>query len=425
MVVNNTELLKNKARIKDLFEKLRNKLIGCEVINLRGQKLGRIQDFILDKYRRLYMLIHDLDALGDSPVYVLSSKYIQNIDTAKRSLYVDISLAKFNQLPTYPLSRDKTTAPSEDSPKSPVPPVSLTDSSERPNLGDTQSSSYRSSTMNNSVTGDNLPLTESDDTPEIAEEQTIRLLEERLLVNRSKRKVGEVVVRKAIETRIVEVPIQSERLIIEKVGSQSQEPVEVEHLPVDGVSGERRTEMSGQPAIEQSFTAPTHQFENIADPNFTESEDTSEVVEEEIIRLLEERLVVNRRKWKVGEIVARKEVENQIVQVPIRREKLIIEQISPEPRQIAVIDLGNGEAIGGELVAAPSSDRREPSVSNAESDYNVIGEFISPKAASNLLEAIALQGRSHGCAKVRVELVVDDPQLQATYQNMFDRCSQR
>lgn len=425
MVVNNTELLKNKARIKDLFEKLRNKLIGCEVINLRGQKLGRIQDFILDKYRRLYMLIHDLDAPLDSPAYVLSSKYIQNIDATNGSLFVDITLTKFNQLPTYPVSRDKTTGFSEDSPKPPVPPASLTDSSQRQNLGDTQSSNYQSSTMNNSDQGDNLPLAESDDTPEVAEEQTIRLLEERLLVNRSKRKIGEVVVRKEIETRIVEVPIQSERLIIEKVGSESQEPVEVEHLPVDSVSGERGTVMSEKPAIEQSFTSPTNQFENIDNPNFTESEDTSEVVEEEIIRLLEERLVVNRRKWKVGEVVARKEVENQIVQVPIRREKLIIEQVSPEPKQIAVIDLGNGDVIGGEVTAAPIADRHEHLVSNSETDYNVIGEFLSPKAASNLLEAIALQGRPHGCAKVRVELVVDDPQLQATYQNMFDRCSQR
>jgi stress response protein YsnF len=425
MVVNNSELLKNKARIKELFEKLRNKLIGFDVINLRGQNLGRIQDFILDKYRRLYVLIHDLDSPPGSPVYVLSSKYIQNIDTSNRSLFVDISLAKFNQLPTYQVSRDKATAFSQDSEKPPVPPANLTDSSERQNVADTHSSNYQPVTTDNSEAGDTPLMVRSDYTPEVAEEQTIRLLEERLLVNRSKRKIGEVVIRKQIETRIVEVPIQSERLVIEKVGSESQEPVEVENLPVDHVSGAWGTEMSGQPAIEQPFTTPTNQFENIDNPNFSESENASEVVEEEMIRLLEERLVVNRSKWKVGEVVARKEVENQVVRVPIRREKLIIEQVSPELKQIAEIDLGNGEVIGVDLRAVSSLDRHEQSVSDSEADYNVIGEFLSPKAASNLLEAIALQGRPHGCAKIRVELVVDDPQLQATYQNMFDRCSQR
>ncbi|HEY9601776.1 MAG TPA: DUF2382 domain-containing protein [Allocoleopsis sp.] len=424
MVVNNSELLKNKARIKELFEKLRNKLIGFDVINLRGQNLGRVQDFILDKYRRLYVLVRDLDAPTNSQAYVLSSKYIQNIDTSNRSLFVDISRAKFNQLPTYPVSRDKATAFSQDSPPPPVPPANLTNSSDRQNLSDTHSSNYQPATTDDSGARDTHLMAESDYTPEVAEEQTIRLLEERLLVNRSKRKIGEVVVRKQIETRIVEIPIQSERLIIEKVGSDSQEPVAVENLPVDHVSGDREMEMSGQPAIEQPFTTPTNQFESLDNPNFTESENGSEVVEEEIIRLLEERLVVNRRKWKVGEVVARKEVENQVIQVPIRREKLIIEQVSPELKQIAEIDLGNGDVIGVDPVATSSPDRHEQSVSNPETDYNVIGEFISPKAASNLLEAVALQGRAHGCAKVRVELVVDDPQLQATYQNMFDRCSQ-
>ncbi|HAA30449.1 MAG TPA: hypothetical protein DCE56_25620 [Cyanobacteria bacterium UBA8553] len=133
-----------------------------------------------------------------------------------------------------------------------------------------------------------------------------------------------------------------------------------------------------------------------------------------MVRLLEERLLVNRSKWKVGEVVVRKEVENQVVQVPIRREKLIIEQVSPELKQIAEIDLGKGEVSGIEPQQVSSSDKR----------YTVTGEFLSPKAASHLLEAIALQ-RQHGCAKVRVELVLDNPQLQETYQKMFDRCSKR
>ncbi|HBB35000.1 MAG TPA: hypothetical protein DDZ80_00315 [Cyanobacteria bacterium UBA8803] len=140
----------------------------------------------------------------------------------------------------------------------------------------------------------------------------------------------------------------------------------------------------------------------------------SEVVEEEIVRLLEERLVVNRSKRKVGEVVVRKEVETVMVQVPVQREKLVVEQVGSESKKLAEIDLGQGEVTGVGLADIPSSD----------TPYTVRGEFLSPKAVSNLLDAIALQ-KPHGCTKVRVELVVENPEFQANYQKMFDRCSIR
>ncbi|MBE9130068.1 DUF2382 domain-containing protein [Coleofasciculus sp. LEGE 07092] len=136
-------------------------------------------------------------------------------------------------------------------------------------------------------------------------------------------------------------------------------------------------------------------------------------MEEEIIRLLEERLVVSRSKQKVGEVVVRKEIDTRIVEVPVRREKLIIEQVGTETKQLAEIDLGKGEVQGVEHC----------SVSSADIGYTVKGEFVSPRALSHLLDAIALQ-KHHGCSKIRVEVVVDSQGLQETYQKMFDRCSQ-
>ncbi len=440
MVVNKTELINNKARINDLLEKLKEKLRGFEVINLRGQTLGRLKDFTLDKYRRLYMIIPEWDGQDDSPVYLLSSKYIQNVDTSNQALFVDISLTKFHQLPLYRISNDKATEFSRHSPTPPVTQASPTTSDQRRDFDKTQPPNEQSFTTKNLEELGNQSLTESDDTPEVVEEQTVRLLEERLIVNRSKRKVGEIVVRKAIETRIVEVPIQSEKLIIEKVGSESQQPVEVEHLPGEEFSNDTITEFSGhsptppvtqasvtssgetldigetQPPMGQSFT--TNKREEVDNQSFTESNDA----EEEIIRLLEERLIVNRSKWKVGEVVVRKEIENQIVQVPIRREKLIIEQVSPETKQIAEIDLGEREVSGVELTKVASADTVNTEVPRPDDRYTVTGEFISPKAVSNLLDAIAYN-KQHGCAKVRIELVVDNPELQETYQQMFDRCA--
>ena len=436
MVVNNSEFIKNKMRINDLFEKLRNKLNSFEVINLAGKTIGRIKDFTLDKSRRLYMVIPQTDGVSDSAVYLLSSKYIQKVDTSNRAVFVNISHTELKELPLYQPST--STERSAQSPTSTLPEEHISSSEKVLSLDENQFAKIQSSTTQNFKEVDREGFVESDESPEVVEEQIVPLLEERLIVNRSKRKLGEIVVRKEIGTRIIEVPVQSEKLIIEKVGSESKQPVGVEQLPLDQVSQDRITEgldyssiQSGtpasithygetQPSRRQSFTSEN--LEEVDNNSFLESDDVIAVAEEEIVRLLEERLIVNRSKWKVGEVIVRKEVETQIVQVPIHREKLIVEQVSPQTRQIAEIDLAPEGVTGIELTQTPASDTVERSVSSADSPNTVVGEFFSPKAASHLLEAIALQ-KYHGCAKVRVELVVDNPELQEAYQTMFDRCS--
>jgi hypothetical protein len=111
----------------------------------------------------------------------------------------------------------------------------------------------------------------------------------------------------------------------------------------------------------------------------------------------------------VGEVVVRKEIETRVVQV--RRKKLIVEQVSPTHQQLAEIDLGDGEVTGVESVEEES----------AEEQPTIRGEFLTLHAAIDILKAIAGQQR-HGCAQVRVELVLEDSQFQQTYQRMFD-CS--
>ena len=141
-----------------------------------------------------------------------------------------------------------------------------------------------------------------------------------------------------------------------------------------------------------------------------------QVPEEQIIRLLEERLFVESSKRKVGEVIVRKVIETRMVQVPVRREKLIVEQISPEHKQLAEIDLGQGEI--------PSLDLTEVERLEATHDkgLTVSGEFSSPKIANLLLNAIALE-RNNGCKQVRVTIAVEDESHQKKYQEWFDRCS--
>ena len=59
---------------------------------------------------------------------------------------------------------------------------------------------------------------------------------------------------------------------------------------------------------------------------------------------------------KVGEVIVRKEIETRMVQieVPVRYEKLIVEQVSPEHKQLAEIDLGQEVVTGIELSESAS-----------------------------------------------------------------------
>jgi Domain of unknown function (DUF2382) len=139
------------------------------------------------------------------------------------------------------------------------------------------------------------------------------------------------------------------------------------------------------------------------------------------IPLLEERLIVDVNKQKIGEVVVRKEIETEMVQVPIRREKLIVEQVGAETIQLAEIDLGSSEIQGVELATMQANMAQVGSVVKSN-EIIVSGEFTSAKIASLLLNAIALE-RNQGCKKIRIEIVVDNDERQQTYQEWVDRCS--
>ncbi|HEY9879263.1 MAG TPA: DUF2382 domain-containing protein [Leptolyngbyaceae cyanobacterium] len=114
------------------------------------------------------------------------------------------------------------------------------------------------------------------------------------------------------------------------------------------------------------------------------------------IQLVEERLVVNRKRNKVGEISIRKVIETEIVQVPIRREKLVIEKIGEsEP----LVEVGLSETrIEGSGVADLELDNRP------ESENSVVsGQFLTIREAVSLLSAIARLPH-HGCRKFRIAL---------------------
>jgi Domain of unknown function (DUF2382) len=126
---------------------------------------------------------------------------------------------------------------------------------------------------------------------------------------------------------------------------------------------------------------------------------STSIVFEKNISLLAERLVVDRRKRKVGEVVFRKEIETRMVEVPIRREKLIVEQVSPEYKQLAVIDLGQAST---EYNILEITDNPLPNTVNAE--------FTSACAAIQFLEAMVDQS-SPGLQRIQVSVISEDAAL--------------
>ena len=82
-------------------------------------------------------------------------------------------------------------------------------------------------------------------------EYNISLLEEKLVVKRQKHKLGEVVVRKEVETRTIHIPIRREKLIVEKVGATTEHLTEV-NLGEEQVNGVKFGELNDAKDIYQA-----------------------------------------------------------------------------------------------------------------------------------------------------------------------------
>lgn len=135
------------------------------------------------------------------------------------------------------------------------------------------------------------------------------------------------------------------------------------------------------------------------------------------IQLVEERLVVNHKRAKVGEVSVRRVVETEIVEVPIRREKLVVEKIgdSAEPVEIPLgeTQLQNYEIQNHETAPQPAeSDRHQELIAS--------GSFKTIRNAIAFLNAV-VQRPDHACEKVRVAILLDgDNGLKGTFYEFQD-----
>ena len=158
-------------------------------------------------------------------------------------------------------------------------------------------------------------------------------------------------------------------------------------------------------------------MDNSLDNNLTDLPQTNgvdkietRVLNEHQISLLEEKLVVKRQKYKVGEVVVRKVVETRMIHLPIRREKLVIEKAGTANEYLTEVDLGEGQVNGVKF----------SQLSNANDIYLSRSNFVSVESAKQLLAAIN-EHSDRPSVKVRLEIVSDSSDSQTAYQQVCDR----
>lgn len=364
------ESIKETAQINRSVEKLRIKLKNFTVIDRQSETIGEVQDIILGTNRQINFVISQNNNTQSSRLFLLISKLVQKVDPSNRSVIVDISKAEIDALPEYV----KQETPGMETPE-------FSDNAETP----ADEAADKDITIEGDFYPSVMPVANTDD------------------FNLDTLEMG--------STFSVDIP-EEDITIDSDFYSSEISPITNAEDNIDDLFNLASEETVLTSDVE---LADMQQRDDLIDT------DTSEVLEEELIRLLGERLIVGRSKRKVGEVIVRKEIETRMIQVPVRREKLIIEQVSPEHKQLAEIDLGEEEISGVELQAAEMSGTKMP-VARADNELTVTGEFSSPKIASLLLNAIALE-RRQGCKKVRLEIVVEDVERQKSYQEWVDRAS--
>ena len=191
------ESSKDDARLNTLVEQLRSKLANFVLLDRQGELIGEVKDFILDANHQLNLVGSLLALAPGSRCFLVSSKRIKKVEAANNSVLVDIAKAEVEYLPEYVMT-------------------------ETPNIETSVESKANQEPDNNSS------LLPSE--PEVLQEELFRLLGERVVVNRSKRKIGEVIVRKEIETRMVQiqVPVRHEKLIVEQVSPEYKQLAEID-----------------------------------------------------------------------------------------------------------------------------------------------------------------------------------------------------
>ena len=224
------ESSKDDARLNTLVEQLKSKLINFILLDRQGELIGEVKDLILDTNRQLNLVVSPLAPAPRSRFFLLNSKLLKKVEAANKSALVNIAKAEIEYLPEYVTTQTPKIEVTE-SRNAVKPALVATDSATFEDSSGSEPSLIPASVeskANQEQPDNNSELLDSE--PEVLEEELIRLLGERVVVARSKRKIGEVIVRKEIETRMVQiqVPVRHEKLIVEQVSPERKQLAEID-----------------------------------------------------------------------------------------------------------------------------------------------------------------------------------------------------
>jgi hypothetical protein len=143
----------------------------------------------------------------------------------------------------------------------------------------------------------------------------------------------------------------------------------------------------------------------------------------ETIRLLEERLLVEQHRRKIGEVVVHKVVDTQMIEVPVRRERLVVEQVSPEHKQLAIVDLGQTLEDGKVFEAGQTPDGQtlELGLGHQANRSQIAEPSSSAATLASTQQFLAKLAQRPQIAKAKLRLVFDDPELQTYYQRWLEQ----
>ncbi len=235
---------KSITRLNRVPEKVRTKLKSFTVKDNKGHLVGKIKDVYFDANGQLNFVVAGLGS-ENTRIFILSIKLLKKVDYHQKALFLSINSDQVDLLPGVSgAGRESLENASE--------PHSEFNNSEL-----TNPSTVMSNLTDADRTDENLETDDDEENLDIVDQEVIRLLEERLVINRSKRKVGEVIVRKEIETRMVQVPIQWEKLIVEQVGDDPKVLAEID-LGEGSITGIDLTEIKSdrqEPTVKAEFTS--------------------------------------------------------------------------------------------------------------------------------------------------------------------------
>lgn len=206
-------------------------------------------------------------------------------------------------------------------------------------------------------------------------------------------------------------PTQSDQQARRSVASRAAAPTLETAVPLENAAPlETRSNGYSTPVASPSTVAPEYDLlgerygdrsnQSINQPSNSASHLPLPTEAGPTVRLYEERLVVDRgKRQKAGEVIVRKEIGTRMIEVPVRYEKLIVEQISPAYEQLAVVDLKADDSVAVDANGA---------IAHATDQSSISSEFTSAEAASQFLYAMAQQHDS-GQQTIQIKIINHHP----------------